>query len=786
MLLNYFRVAIRHLRKNRGSTIINIAGLSTGMAIALIIGLWINDELSYNHYFPNHGRIAQAMITQTSKEDAYTGPTVTMPMGKAFRESYKDLFSSVALTHYNGDHLFGYGDKHLNGLAFWAEYQFSEMFRPKMLRGNIASTKDPSTTLISQSLATALFGNDDPVGKTVRYDDRIDFKVGGVYEDFPRNTTFPNPAAILPWGNQENAYHANNTNWQDHNGSVYVTLANNVTAGQASARIRDLPSPYTKGWKETALVYPIDKLHLYDKFENGVPAGGRIEFVWLFGIIGGFVLLLACINFMNLSTARSEKRAREVGIRKTLGSLHQQLIFQFLTESVLMAVVAFVLSLAIAEAALPFFNQVANKKMSIPWGNGVYWAIAAAFTLGTGLLAGSYPAFYLSHFDPVKVLKGGFRVGRFAGLPRQVLVTLQFSVSLTLIIGTVIVFRQIQYARNQPVGYDRYGLVTVGINTPDLYKHYDALREELLQKGLVSNIATSSFSQSYFWNGNEVEWRGKRPDQAAIFFRNVNVSRDYGRTVGWNMTRGRDFSRAFATDSSAALVNEAGARAMGFANPVGETVKFFGKNYTVVGVVGDMITNSPYENIPPAIFLGDGDQHVITMRLKAGQPAHTLLAGIGEVFRKYNPNSPFLYNFIDEAYDQKFADEERIGRLAAVFTSLAIFISCLGLFGLASFVAEQRTRELGVRKVLGAGVVTLWGLLSKDFCKLVVISFFISMPIGYLLMNKWLENYHHHTTAPWWIFAAAGAGTLLVTLLTVSYQSLKAAMMSPVKSLRSE
>jgi len=786
MLRNYFHVAIRHLRKNQGSTIINIVGLSTGMAIALIIGLWIVDELSYNHYFPDHQRIAQAMITQTTKEDSYTGSTVTMPMGKEFRDKYHDLFSSVALTHYNGNHLFGAGDRHLSGLAFWADYQFSEMFKPKMLHGSMASAKDPSTTLISQSLATALFGKDDPVGKTVRYDDRIDFKVGGVYEDFPRNTTFPNPAAILPWDNQENAYHANNTNWQDHNGSVYVRLADNVTAEQASARIKDLPSPYTKGWKETALVYPIDKLHLYNKFEHGVPAGGEIEFVWLFGIIGCFVLLLACINFMNLSTARSEKRAREVGIRKTLGSLNQQLILQFLTESVLMATLAFILSLAIAELTIPFFNDIAGKSMSIPWGNGIFWALALAFTLATGLLAGSYPAFYLSHFDPIKVLKGTFRIGRFAGLPRQVLVTIQFSVSLTLIIGTIIVFRQIQFARNQPVGYDREGLVTVGMNTPDIYKHYDALRDQLLQQGLVSNIATSSFSQAYFWNGNEVDWRGKRPDQQAVFFRNVNVSRDYGRTVGWRMVQGRDFSRSFATDSSAALINEAGARAMGFANPVGETVKFFGKNYTLIGVVGDMITNSPYENIPPAIFLGDGDHYTITMRLKAGQPAHTLIAGIGEVFRKYNPNSPFLYNFIDEAYDQKFADEERIGKLAAVFTVLAIFISCLGLFGLASYVAEQRTREIGVRKVLGAKVLTLWGLLSIDFFKLIVLSFFISMPIGYLLMEKWLGNYKHHATLPWWIFAAAGAGTLVITLLTVSYQSLKAATMSPVKSLRSE
>ncbi|HXO73955.1 MAG TPA: FtsX-like permease family protein, partial [Puia sp.] len=505
-----------------------------------------------------------------------------------------------------------------------------------------------------------------------------------------------------------------------------------------------------------------------------------------FGIIGIAVLLLACINFMNLSTARSEKRAKEVGIRKTIGSLRQQLVVQFLTESILVATLAFILSLALVQVSLPFFNSIAAKTMTLPWSNTLFWVLAVAFIGVTGFLAGSYPAFYLSHFEPVKVLKGTFRLGRLASLPRQVLVVLQFSVSLILIIGTIIVFRQIRYAKDQPVGYDQKGLITIDMNTPDLFIHYRTLHDELLQQHLVASIATSSMKVTGFNNSNDLEWRGKPPGPQTIFFHNVNVSRDFGRTIGWHVQQGRDFIPDFATDSGAVILNEAAVKAIGIPHPVGEIVRFYGRPFTVIGVVNNMITNSPYEDTPPAIFLGYGYTDAITMRLNPGRSVHASLDALAPVFKKYNPNAPFVFQFMDEEYDHKFEAEERIGNLASVFTSLAIFISCLGLFGLASFVAEQRTKEIGVRKVLGARIITLWSLLSKDFFKLVVISIFISMPISYLLMNKWLQNYPHHTGLTWWIFTLAGAGTLLVTLLTVSYQSLKAATMNPVKSLRSE
>ncbi len=786
MLKTYFRIAWRHLLKNKGYSAINIVGLATGMAIALVIGLWINDELSFDHYHKNHSRIAQAMITQISPVLTYTGPTVIMPLGKAFRDQYKDLFSKVALVHDGSIHLIAAGDKKLTAPALWAENQLPEMFTFKILQGTLASQKDPSTALISASLARALFGNADPINKTFRYDGRVELKVGGVYEDLPRNTTFTGIQLILPWNNKDNDYYANNTIWNDHNGQLYVQLADNVTAEQATQRVRNVPTPHIKELKEEALIHPLDKAHLYNEFTNGKASGGRIQFVWLFGIIGVAVLLLACINFMNLSTARSEKRAKEVGIRKTVGSLKQQLVIQFLSESILLATLAFIVSLVLVEISLPFFNSIAAKEMYLPWRNGLFWSLAAGFILFTGFLAGSYPAFYLSHFDPVKVLKGTFRLGRLAGLPRKVLVVLQFSVSLILIIGTIIVFRQIQYAKDQPVGYDREGLVTVDMNTPEIHTHYETLRNELLQQHLVASMATSNMKVTDFYEGNDLDWRGKPSGPQTFFFHNVTVSGEFGKTIGWHVLQGRDFKPDFATDSSTAILNEASVKAIGIPHPVGETVKFYGRPFTVIGVVNNMITNSPYKDVSPAIFFGRGYVNTITMRLNPGRSVHASLDALAPFFKKYNPGSPFVYQFMDDEYNRKFEAEERIGNLASVFTSLAIFISCLGLFGLASFVAEQRTKEIGVRKVLGARVIMLWSLLSKDFFKLVVISFFISMPIGYLLMNKWLQSYPHHTELSWWIFALAGAGTLVVTLLTVSYQSLKAATMNPVRSLRSE
>jgi putative ABC transport system permease protein len=791
MLKNYFLLAWRHLGKNRSYTAINIAGLSIGMAIAIVIGLWITDEATFDHYAPNHSRLAEGMLNMhlknaVKKGEFFTGETIMMPLGKTFNTQYKDLFTRVAMTHANYTRLFSYRDKTVSGNALTAQSDLPGMFGFRMTAGNADATKDPSTIVIAQSLAKALFGNGDPIGKTVKVNNAVEYRIGGTYADLPKNTTFNGLQAVFPWGNAENSYHRDNTDWQDHCGRIYVELAPGVTAEQATARVKDLTTPYENNYHEEVLIYPLDKAYLYSDFEFNKPAGGRIAMVWLFAIIGAFVLLLACINFMNLATARSEKRAKEVGIRKTIGSLRSQLITQFLSESVLLAVIALCFALVLAQASLPFFNGLAAKQMSIPWTSPLFIFAMLGFTIFTGLLAGSYPAFYLSAFKPVRVLKGKLQVGKAASLPRQILVVLQFAVSLILIIGTTIVYREILFTKDRPVGYNRDGLFTVDMNTPDINNHYEALRTELMQQGLAANVAGSDMTPTDFENGNGIDWAGKRPDQNTIGFRNVNITPDYGKTIGWTITRGRDMSRDFPTDSSAAILNEKGVRSIGFKDPIGQIVKLFGKPYTVVGVCADMVNNNPYDTAENAIFVGGRYIGEMIVKIKPGNDPHKTLAAMEPVFKKYNPSSPFIYKFVDEAYATKFEAEEHIGNLAAVFTGLAIFISCLGLFGLAAFVAEQRTKEIGVRKVLGASLANLWGLLSREFLKLTFISILIAIPLAYYGMTQWLKGYLYQAPLSWWIFASAGAGIIIITLLTVSYQSLKAALMNPVRSLRAE
>ncbi len=781
MLKNYFTIAWRHLTKNKGYSAINIAGLATGMAIAILIGLWINDEANFDHYGLNHARIAKIMNTESAEGQYYTGDVVSMMMGTTLSSNgYKDLFSATALQCDGRNHLFSFGDKVVSAPAIYAQQELPVLFGFRITQGSVESAKDPTTALIDQSLAKALFGKEDPIGKIIKADNEVIFRIGGVYEDLPKNTSFNGVQVVMPWYNKANNYHNSNTSWQDHNGYLYVELQPGVTAQQATGRIHLLTTPFFKDWREEDVVYPLDKNHLYGEFEQGKPAStGFIRFVWLFGIIGAFVLLLACINFMNLSTARSEKRAKEVGIRKTVGSLTNQLVAQFLSESILVSLISLLFALLLVQLALPAFNELASKSIRMPWGNPVFWLSGIAFALFTGLLAGSYPAFYLSRFQPVKVLKGSFKAGRYSGLPRQVLVVLQFTVSLTLIIGTIIVFRQVMFTKDRPTGYSREGLFTVGINTPELNMHYEALRSELIEKGLAENVAASDMTLTGFFNGNTLEWRGMTKDQNKDAFRNVNVSPDYGQTIHWKILRGRDFSRNYVTDSNAMILNDTAAKVMGFKDPVGEVVSLFGRKYNVIGVAANMVNNDPYKEIEPSIFCGGQYVSQIIVRIKPGLATSTALAVMAPIFRKYNPASPFIYEFVDKAYAAKFEAEQRIGNLATVFAAMAIFISCLGLFGLAAFVAEQRTKEIGVRKILGAGILTLWGLLSKDFLKLTALSMLIAMPLAWLGMDKWLSSYPYHTPLSWWIFATAGAGLLLVTLITVSFQSLKAAYMNP-------
>lgn len=789
MYRNYFKIAWRNLLKSKWYSSINIIGLATGMAVALLIGLWIWDELSFNKYHKNYDKIAQLMTTQTFNDQTGTGPAVSMAMGFELRNKHTSDFKYVTLTSWNFEHILAVGDKKLTHSGMWAQPEFPLLLSLKILKGSVKGFKDPSSILLTQSLAKALFGDINPIGKTIRLDNRFDANVAAVFEDLPHNSTFFETKFLLPWDKYvttDTWLKDAHTQWGNHSWQVFVQVNENVDFDKTTAKIKDIPKKHVEEGKEEVILQPMKNWHLYSEFKNGKVVGGRIQFVWLFGIIGAFVLFLACINFMNLSTARSEKRAKEVGIRKTVGSLRRQLIGQFLSESILISILALVAAIGIVILLLPFFNGLSDKKMSIPWGNPIFWLLILLFTLFTGLVSGSYPAFYLSSFEPIKVLKGTFRTGRFAALPRKVLVVVQFTVSVAMIIGTIIVYQQIQFAKNRPVGYTREGLITISMNTPDLHGKYNSLRSELLATGAVDNMAQSSSPVTGIWS-NQIgfEWKGKDPNTTPLFGI-VAASHDYGKTMGWKIKDGRDFSRSFA-DSGAIILNEAGVKLTGLKNPVGEIIKWNDDDHTVVGVVNDLVMESPYQPIKPTVFFVDYDwASVITIRIKPGMPVRDAISRIEPVFRKFNPAGPFEYKFTDEQYAEKFANEERIGNLATFFAILAVFISCLGLFGLASFVAEQRTKEIGVRKVLGASVINLWGMLSKDFFALVIISCFIAIPIAWYFLHQWLQEYEYRTPVSWWIFIAAAAGALMITILTVSFQAIKAALANPIRSLRTE
>jgi ABC-type antimicrobial peptide transport system permease subunit len=590
--------------------------------------------------------------------------------------------------------------------------------------------------------------------------------------------------------------------WGNSSFLMYVQLQPNTTFEGVSAMIRNaehnMVDDETKRFNIQVFLNPMSRWHLFSQWKDGVNIGGRIQYVWMFGIIGAFVLFLACINFMNLSTARSEKRAKEVGVRKAIGSVRSQLIKQFLSESFLIVLIAFFFSIILVFASLPWFNKVSDKEMSMIWSNGFFWLASLAFIILTSVVSGSYPAFYLSSFNPVKVLKGSFQAGRFASLPRKVLVTLQFTVSVVLIIGTIIVYRQIQHAKSRPIGYSKDGLLMVQITSPDLFKKYDVLAGQLKNEGVALEVARSSSPTTAVWSNNGgLEWKNKDPNKVDGFG-TIWITHDYGKTVGWQFKEGRDYSPAFASDSVSSasdsgivhsiVVNEAAIKYMELKNPIGEIIRWDGYPFKIVGVIKDMVMESPFEPVRQTMYLVNFDaaNACIHIRINPKMSAGEAIAKMESIFQKLVPTVPFDYKFVDDDYGAKFKAEERIGKLASFFAGLAIFISCLGLFGLASFVAEKRTKEIGIRKVLGATIYNLWRMLSKEFVVLVMVACLIAVPLAYYFLNQWLQKYEYRTEISWWVFVVAVGGALAITLLTVSFQAIKAAITNPVKSLRTE
>jgi len=792
MFRNYCKIAVRNLLKYKTFSVINIFGLALGMAVALLIGLWIWDELSYDKNFQHYEQVAEVWQRRSGSGETVAFAGVPIPLAAALRQAYPGDFKEVVNVAMSGCMLSN-GDRIFNVNGGAAEAGVPELLALKMLQGNRAALKDPGSILLDGTTAKKLFGDTDPMGQTVKINNIMTLKVAGVYEDFPVNCSYSNIRYIMPWDFYVNSWdwiRAIKDSWENSSCGLLVQLAENADAAKVSQKITDLLNkriPHRDDVKTALFLHPMRKWHLYSEFKDGINTGGLITYVWLFGIVGFFVLLLACINFMNLSTARSEKRAREVGIRKAIGSERIQLIGQFYSESVLLALFALVLSVIFVQLALPWFNNVSNKQITVPWFNPVYWFIIIGFSLLTGLVAGSYPAIYLSSFQPIKVLKGTFRAGRLAAIPRKVLVVVQFTVSVLLITGTVIVFKQIQYAKERPVGYDRNGLLSIRETTPEIYKNYQVIRNTLLSTGTIVDMAESQCPVTDIWSGGGgFEWPGK-PEGMKDLFATIEIRHEYGKTLGWRFVAGRDFSRAYRTDSSAIVLNETAVKYMGLKDPVGQVIRRNGETYTVIGVIKDMIMASPYLAVPPTVYsiLHVGG-NFINIKVNPGMSMSKALPQIEAVFKKYNPAAPFEYTFTSQEYDRKFGDEERIGKLSAVFACLAILISCLGLFGLASFMAEQRTKEIGIRKVMGASVFNLWRMLSKDFVILVALSCCIALPFAWYFLQQWLNKFEYRTSISVGIFVSVVAGAMFVALSTVSYQAVKTALANPVKSLRAE
>ncbi|HEX6169809.1 MAG TPA: ABC transporter permease, partial [Chitinophagaceae bacterium] len=791
---NYFKLAWRNLVKSKGYSAINIGGLAVGMAVAMLIGLWVYDELSFNKYHRNYDRIAQVMQHANFNGKWETQVANPALMGPELRAKFGSDFKYVVQSSWQGGHLLSVDNKPFTKTGLFFEPEAPEMLSLRMLKGTKAGLKDPYSILLSASTAEALFGKEDPINKTIKLDRNYEVKVTGVYEDLPDNSSFRSLEIMMPWKLWEiqNPWAKEMEEpWGSNFSQTYVQIADNADMERVSAKIKNVKlnnvGKDEAKYQWIVFLQPMRKWNLYNEFKNAVNTGGNIRYVRLFGMIGIFVLLLACINFMNLATARSEKRAKEVGIRKTVGSMRWQLINQFFGESYLVVLLAFVLSLILVVLLLPLFNDVAGKKIVFPWQNPFFWVFSLVFIFITGLLSGSYPAFYLSSFQPLKVLKGTFRVGKLASVPRKVLVVLQFTVSVSLIIGTIIVYQQIQHAKNRPIGYTRNGLITTGMQK-EIGEHYDVIRNELKNSGAIKEMTGCQSPLTAVWNTNGgFDWEGKDPN-LAVDFPNNGVSYEFGKTVNWKIKDGRDFSRDFATDSSAFIINESAVRFLGFQDPVGKMLKWNNRPYTIIGVINDIMQESPFYPVRPTLYHVDADTNMwnTILRLNPQQNAQQSISKIEQVWKKYTPGVPFDYKFVDEEFGRKFLDEERFGKLSSYFAILAIFISCLGLFGMASFVAEQKTKEIGIRKVLGASVMNLWRLLSTEFILLVVFSSALAAPIGYYLSNNWLTNYDYRIKIGWQVFVMAALAALAITLLTVSFQAIKAAIANPVKSLRTE
>ncbi|MFC5410145.1 ABC transporter permease [Larkinella bovis] len=788
MIRNYGTVAWRNLIRNKLFSAINVLGLALGMTASLLIFLWIRDELSIGRQYAHSAQLYRIMEREYTDGKVVADDDTPGLLADELKKEFPEVVYAAGFSWEEG-HVLTVGDKAIRQTGCFAGADWFNMYSIPLLAGTPAmALQSPNGVAISRKLAEIYFATpQNALGKSIRFDNGNDYQVTAVFENLPANDPekydfLLSWAAFLqrePWL----------TDWTNGGPKTRVLLRPDANVAQVDAKLKWFLKGRNTDFGPTFYINLFlqaeTDAHLYSSFKDGFLDGGRIEYVQLLAVVAVFLLLIAGVNFMNLATARSVKRAREVGVRKVVGAARSALMGQFIGEALLLTLFAVLIALSLVKLFMPFFNQLTDKQLALPVDQPVFWAITLALWLGMGLLAGSYPALFLSSLHPVRVLKGTLRFGAGAQLFRRGLVVFQFTLSMLLIVGTVVIYQQLDYIQRKNLGYSRENLITIPLEG-ELARNYPVVRQELLRMAGIQSVTKTNGNP--LRNGSTTEsvtWPGKDPN-AAISFHNSAVGYDFAKTMKLTFRQGRDFSPAFRTDSSNYLINEAAAKRIGYSNPVGQPLIFWGKPGKIIGLLRDFHFNSLHEPIRPLIIrLADNHYGNLLIRTQPGQ-TRPALASLEALCQKLNPKFPFTYSFVDAEYQRTYRSETVVGTLSTIFATLAIFIACLGLFGLAAFMAEQRTKEIGVRKVLGASVASVVALLSRDFLKLVVIAIVIASPVAWYVMRQWLQGFAYQVEISGWVFALAGFLSLLIAFLTVSFQSLKAALMNPVKSLRSE
>jgi ABC-type antimicrobial peptide transport system permease subunit len=750
----------------------------------MLILLWVQDELNWDKFHPDHQDIYQVMVNRDFNGEVNTDKSVPFPLAEELKRNFPQV-KNATTDNYGSDIILKYNETIIKRRALNVSQEYNDVFQWKVVKGSAArALANPEDIILTASTARSLFGDADPLGKVVRVDNHSDYTVRAVVEDVPSNSSIQFNA-LLPFNPSSDFVKQASTDWVNCFSQTFIKLQPGTDVTALNKQISVLANSRGEKKNFVYFLHPMDKWRLYSDFKHGINTGGMISYVKLFTIIAIIILLIACVNFMNLSTAKSEKRAKEVGIRKTLGSERKQLLLQFYSESMIFSFIAFLLSVGAVFLLLPLFNSMINKQLHLDILDPLFILLAIMLIVVTGLVAGSYPALYLSSFNPVKVLKGTFLAGKNASIPRKVLVVLQFSISVLLISSTILVYQQIQHVKGRDLGYNPNNLISIP-SSDDANKNAEVIRNELIQTGLVSAVTRTSSPVTDIWNYTPApNWKGK-PQNADLIMSAMRSDIDFGKTVGARMIQGRDFMNT-PGDTSVMLLNKEAVSIMQLKDPIGMEMQYGNRKYTVVGITDNIVMTSPYAPVKPMMVLLDRrGSAFFLVRLKDGVQPQQALSQIETIFKKYNPQYPFDFSFVDQQFNQKFVTEDLIGKLTNLFAGLAIFICCLGLSGLTAFTIEKRFKEIGIRKVLGASIRQLLFLISKEFLYLVLLAALISIPVTWWILHNWLEGYEYRVTITIWLFAGSCAGVLLLTMVIVWLNSLRAALANPVNSLRSE